>query len=195
MTVIALRSFGELRGLEGQLEQAKLILETSKNLAKKLNSPQEQAATYLSLGNTQRDLAKVKEARGEVQSYELKALDSYNMVLSLSSLPIARQQAELNQLSLLMKLERWNEAEELWRSLKPQLDSLSPSRTGVYLQINFAQNFIDLTEESNYQLKSNSQLPTALDVNKILARAVEQAESLGDKRAEAYALGTRENCI
>ncbi|KYC35560.1 hypothetical protein WA1_06980 [Scytonema hofmannii PCC 7110] len=189
--LVALRSFGELRGLEGQLDQSEIILETSKNLAGKLNSPQEQAATYLSLGNTERDLATVKEARGEIQSYEQKALNSYKKAVSLSPLPAIRQQAELNQLSLLMKLERWDEAEELWRSLNPQLNNLPPSRTGVYLQINFAQNFIELAEESNFQLKTHSQLPTLNDVNRILTRAVEQAQRLGDKRAEAYALGNR----
>jgi CHAT domain-containing protein len=191
VTVVALRSFGNLRGLEGQLEQSEIILEASKNLAEKLNSPQEQAATYLSLGNAARDLAKVKQARGEIASYEQKALNSYNKVVSLSPLPLIRQQAELNQLSLLMKLERWEEAEELWRLLSPQLDNLSPSRTGVYLQVNFAQNIIELAEDNNFQLKTRSQLPTLSDVNRVLIKAIEQAERLGDRRAKAYALGTQ----
>ncbi|NMG20371.1 CHAT domain-containing protein [Brasilonema bromeliae] len=211
--VVALRSLGELLRFVGQLEQSQMILETSLKQAQKLNSPQEQAAVYLSLGNTARDLAEVnKILRSTRISYEQKALDSYSEVIKLSPSPTAQQQAQLNQLNLLLSqlkpkkssetpeaenlseaenLPILSQAEELWNRLNPQLNNLSASRTGVYLQINFAENVLKLAQQENFTLKANSKLPTFDEVDRILAKAAEQARSLGDKRAEANALGNR----
>ncbi|KAB8334253.1 CHAT domain-containing protein [Scytonema tolypothrichoides VB-61278] len=211
--VVALRSLGELLRFVGQLDQSQMILETSLKQAQKLNSPQEQAAVYLSLGNTARDLAEVnKILRSTRISYEQKALDSYSEVVKLSPSPTGQQQAQLNQLNLLLSqlkpkkssetpeaenlseaenLPILSQAEELWNRLNPQLNNLSASRTGVYLQINFAENVLKLAQQQNFTLKANSKLPTFDEVDRILARAAEQARSLGDKRAEAYALGNR----
>ncbi len=187
---VGLRSLGDLLRVISQVEQSQIILETSLNLAKKFNSPQDQAAAYLSLGKTKQALAEAEQVRelSEVE-YPKQALSAYNEVLKLSSSPTMRQQAQLNQLSLLLKLQQISEAEELWRSLYSQLSSLSPSRTGVYLQVNFAQSLVKLAQTKNFPLKPNPQLPTFNDIDRILARATDQARSLGDERAEAYALG------
>ncbi|MUG92413.1 CHAT domain-containing protein [Scytonema sp. UIC 10036] len=190
--LVGLRSLGELLRLQGQPELAETTLMSSINLAQKLNSPLEEAAVYLSLGNSLRDIAKGKTARGEVQDYEQKALSYYNKVVALSPPLITRQQAQLNQLNLLLKFEEFPQAEQLWRSLEPQITSLPPSRAGVYLQINFAHNFVELAQK-DFFTKANFQLPTLNKVNGVLSRASEQARSLGDKRAEAYALGYRGN--
>jgi CHAT domain-containing protein len=213
--VVGLRSLGDLLRFVGQLEQSQMILETSLKQAEKLNSPQEQAAVSLSLGNTARDFAEVNKRQDRVsaqRNYERNALDSYSKVLKLSPSPTARQQAELNQLNLLLsqlkpeksseteesqklleseKLPILSEAEELWNRLNPQLNNLSASRTGVYLQINFAENVLKLAQQENFTLKANSKLPTLNEVDRILTNAAKQAKSLGDKRAEANALGNR----
>lgn len=213
--VLGLRSLGDMLRFIGQLEQSQMILETSLKQAQKLNSPQEQAAVYLSLGNTARNLAEVNKGQGRVsaqRNYEKNALDSYSEVLKLSPSPTARQQAELNQLNLLLSqlkpekssdreewqkllesenLETLSQAEELWNRLNPQLNNLSASRTGVYLQINFAENLVKLAQQENFTLKANSKLPSLNEVDRILANAAKQAKSLGDKRAEANALGNR----
>ncbi|KAF3889711.1 MULTISPECIES: CHAT domain-containing protein [Nostocales] len=190
--LVGLRSLGELFRFQGQPEFAETILNTSINLAQKLNSPWEQAAVYLSMGNTLRDIAKGKKSRGEIQDYEQRALSYYNKAILLSPLLITRQQAQLNRLNLLLKSEEFQQAEQLWRSLEPQIMSLPPSRTGVYLQINFAHNFVELAQTGLFT-KANSQLPTLNEVDRVLSRAVEQSRSLGDKRSEAYALGYRGN--
>ncbi|MBR8836425.1 MAG: CHAT domain-containing protein [Stigonema ocellatum SAG 48.90 = DSM 106950] len=188
--VVGLRSLGDLLRVISQVEQSQIILETSLNLAKKLNSPEEQAATYLSLGKTKQALAEAEKVRElSEQKYPAEATSAYNEVLKLSSSPTMRQQAQLNQLSLLLKLQKLPEAEELWRSLYSQLSNLSPSRTGVYLQINFAQSFIKLAQTENFLSQPNLQLPTFKDIDEILTRATAQAKSLEDQRAKAYALG------
>lgn len=186
--VVGLRSLGELLRVVGQREQSEMILTTSLNLAQKLNSPQEQAAAYLSLGNTATDLAQDQIVRRKREDYQQKAISYYQNVVKLSTSPITQQQAQLNQLSLLLKLEELEEAEKLWRSLNSQLSHLSPSHKGVYSQINFANIFIGLAEKDNYTFKANTKLPTSNDIDQILATAAQQARSLGDKRAEAYAL-------
>lgn len=189
--VVSLRSLGELVRVGGQLEQSQLILETSLKLAQKLNLPQEQAAAYLNIGNTAHDLAEGEMVRRKRENYQQKALDSYNEVIKLSSSPTTRQQAQLNRFSLLLKLQQLSEAEELWKTLNSQLSNLSPSRTGVYFQINLAQNFIKLAQKEDFKLKANSKLPTFSEIDRILVKAAEQAKSLKDTRAEAYALGNR----
>ncbi|MGH7998918.1 MAG: tetratricopeptide repeat protein, partial [Brasilonema sp.] len=189
--VVSLRSLAEILRFGGQLEQSKLILETSLKLAQKLNLPQEQAAAYLSIGNTARDLAEGERVRRKREDYQQKALDSYNEVIKLSSSPTTRQQAQLNQFSLLLKLQKLSEAEELWKTLNSQLSNLSASRTGVYFQINFAQSLVTLAKQEDFKLKANPKLPTFSEIDRILTKAAEQAKSLKDTRAEAYALGNR----
>ncbi len=190
---VGLRSLGELVRLVDQPEQSEIILATSLNIAQKLNSPQDIAATYLSIGNTARDIADLEKNRlvGRRLDYEKKASDAYSEVIRLSPSIMTQQQAKLNKLSLLLQIDEIPAAEELWRSLNSQLSNLSPSRTGIYQQINFAQSFINSAQTKKLTLGSNPQLPTFNDIDKILARATEQARSLGDKRAEAYALGNR----
>lgn len=189
--VLGLRSLGELLRFEGRLEQSEIFLKTSLNIAKKLKSPQEEAVTYLSLGNTARDISQGETIRARRENYEQLTLDYYNQAVKLSPLQITRQQAQLNQLAFLLKLNRLQEAKELARLLYPELSRLAPSHTGVYLQINYARSFIELAQTNNDNIKADSQLPTLNEIDQLLARAAEQARSLGDKRAEAYALGYR----
>ncbi|MDM9381135.1 CHAT domain-containing protein [Chlorogloeopsis sp. ULAP01] len=189
--ILGLRSLGELLRVIGQPEQSEIVLERSLNLVQKLNSPEEQAATYLSIGNTAKALAESERVRRRRENYDQKALDAYSQVLKLSKSAITRQQAQLNQLSLLLKLKRFSEAEALWTSLNSQLSNLPPSRTGIYQQINLAQSLVRLAQTEKFQLKANSQLPSFNDIDQILTRSAAQAKSLGDNQAEAYALGNR----
>lgn len=192
---IALRSLGELLRYIGQLEQSKPILETSLKLAQNLNSPQDLAATYLSYGNTVQALSEGEKIRRRREDYQQQALEAYRQVEKLSTSPKMQQQAQLNQLSLLVKLQEYSEAETLWRSLNTQLNNLPPSRTGVYLQLNFARSLVNLTQseeaEEEANLKNNHRLPTFQEIDRILIKAGEQAQTIGDRRAEAYALGSR----
>jgi CHAT domain-containing protein len=189
--VIALKSLGELLRFIGQLEQSKPILETSLRLAQKLNSPQDLAATYLSFGNTVQALSEGEKVRRRREDYQQQALEAYRQVEKLSTSPTMQQQAQLNQLSLLVKLQEFSEAESLWRSLNTRLNNLPPSRTGVYLQLNFARSLVNLTQKEEESLRNNAQLPTFEEIDRILIKAGKQAQTIGDRRAEAYTLGSR----
>lgn len=194
--VIGLRSLGELLRFIGQPEQSQLVLASSLNLAQKLNSPQEQAATYLSIGNTAKTLAENERVRRRRETYYQQAVDAYMQAAKLTTLPTTRQQAQLNQLSLLLKQgkydpEKYQDAKAFWLSLNPQDLKFSPSRTGIYEQINYAQSLAELIQPENSQQKQDSQLPSFDEIDKNLAEAATQAKNLGDKQAEAYALGNR----
>jgi CHAT domain-containing protein/tetratricopeptide (TPR) repeat protein len=189
--VLKLKSLGELLSLVGQPRQSEMILATSLNLAKKLNSSEDLAAIYLSIGNTNQILAEPQKERIRTlqENYDQKALEAYSEVIKLSESPTTRQQAQLNKLSQLLKVQEFSEAGNLWRSLNSQLSNLPPSRTGIYQQINFAESLVKLAKTDNFQLKADSKLPTFNDIAGILNKAAAQAKTLGDKRAEAYALG------
>jgi len=194
--VIGLRSLGELLRFIGQPEQSQLVLDSSLILAQKLNSPQEQAATYLSIGNTAKTLAENERVRRRRETYYQQAVDAYSQAAKLTTLPTTRQQAQLNQFSLLLKQaqydpEKYQQAKAFWLSLNPQDLKFSPSRTGIYEQINYAQSLAELIQPENSQQKQNSQLPSFDEIDKTLAEAATQAKNLGDKQAEAYALGNR----
>ncbi|WP_315789832.1 CHAT domain-containing protein [Fischerella sp. JS2] len=194
--LIGLRSLGELLRFIGQPEQSQFVLASSLNLAQKLNSPQEQAATYLSIGNTAKTLAENERVRRRRENYYQQAVDAYSQAAKLTTLPTTRQQAQLNQLSLLLKQaksdpEKYQEAKAFWLSLNPQELKFSPTRTGVYEQINYAQSLTELIQPENPQQKQDSQLPSFDEIDKTLAEAATQAKNLEDKQAEAYALGNR----
>jgi tetratricopeptide (TPR) repeat protein len=199
---VGLRSLGELLRLVGQPERSLIFLETSLSLAQKFNSPADQAAAYLSIGNTAQTLSETERIRRKRESRQQQALAAYDEVVKLSPSPTLRQQAQLNQLTLWLRLAEFDRAAQLWRSLSPQLSSLSPSHTGVYQQLNFAQSLIKLMRESvgahsstpvlgSRESGENAKLPTFDEIKQILIQATTQAINLGDRRAQAYALGYR----
>jgi CHAT domain-containing protein len=81
--------------------------------------------------------------------------------------------------------------------LPVQIDRLPASRSAIYARINFANTLLKLkhppSETSPLVLlpQASPLLPKALpSAAQLLAQAVTQARTLGDRRAEAYALGT-----
>jgi CHAT domain-containing protein len=179
------RNLGNILRLVGDLPESRQILLESLTAARQLNSPQDISATLLSLGNTARAQQKTEEA-----------LDYYQQAIALSPSATTKIQAQLNQLSLLIDKEKMQPARILWQQILPQISSLTPSRTAIYDQINFARSLMKLTQKgrreeslSNNQENATSPLPTPEQIAQIAATAVQQAKSLKDQRAEAYALG------
>ena len=191
-TVLALRNLSESLRFIGQLKYSRLAIETGIAITEKLNLPLEKAENYLSLGNTIQALEDAEAIRRIRTGYQQEAFNTYQKVVQLSPSPSVRQQAKLNQLSLLLKLDKISEAETLWTSLKSQLVNLPPSRTNLYLQLNFANSLIKIAQKDpSPNLGVRSQLPTFQEIEAILIQAKTQAKLLGDKSAEAYAVGYR----
>ncbi len=168
---VGLRSLGDVLQSVGDLAQSRQILQQSLAIAQRLQLPQAVSAALLSLGNTART------------QQDTKAALAFYQQVRVSSPPTTKVQAQLNQLSLLLETRQWSDAQALWPQIQSQITTLPPSRTAVYAQINFAQSLISLKQTSNVST------PSWLEIGQLLAKAVQQAKSIKDPRAEAYALG------
>ena len=168
--VAGLRNLGNALRVVGDLEQSQQVLQQSLLLAQKLNSTPDIGATLFSLGNTAR-----------AQQNNKAALNYYKQATTASSGTI-KTQAQLNQLDLLVETNQSIVAQALLPQISTEIASLPLSSKAIYAQIDFAQSLQDLSKQKGQETIS---LP---EIAQLLAKAVSQAQSLGDKRAEAYAL-------
>ncbi|MBD2194728.1 MULTISPECIES: CHAT domain-containing protein [Calothrix] len=166
--VVSLRSLGDSLQLAGNLSAAQKVLQQSLEIAQRLQSFDHVAASLLSLGNNAHAEGKITEA-----------LVFYQQVVKIAPSPLTKVQAQLNQLKLMIEQGKSAQAQTLLPEIQSQIAQLPPSSLAIYARINFVQNLLKLGGE-NLTLK-NSQL---------IASAIQQARDLGDKRAEAYGLGT-----
>ncbi|QIR38017.1 CHAT domain-containing protein [Tolypothrix sp. PCC 7910] len=167
-----LRSLGSSLRLVGNLTQAQQVLQQSLAIAQKLQSPLDISAAFIDLGN-------VARANQDADS----ALGFYQQATAIAPSPILKMRSQLNQLSILIEQKKWALAQTLWSQIQPQLANLPPSRASIYAQLNLVQSLIRL------QQANLSDAPTMESIGKLLANNLQQAKTLGDKQAEAYALG------
>ena len=178
-----LRNLGDVLAVVGDLKESRRILESSLKNAQNSNSKTEISQSLLSLGN----LARVQQ---ETQI----ALEFYKKAIFTSTNPTIRLQSQLNLLSLLIdskKLDskKYAEIDILISQIQPELNNLSPSRPVINAKINFVHNLIKLRSEKGQEGRFSS--PVSLPKSaQILAKAIEEAHNLQDKRAESYAMGT-----
>ncbi len=173
---IGLRSLGLVWQAVGELQQSQTILKESLAIARTLNSPSDISAALFSLGNTARGL-------GELPA----ALQYYQQAQAIATSPLEQLEAQLNQLKLLISLKQFKDAWALLPSIEAHSSNLSPSRDAIYAQVNLAESLMQLLDA---QPKNTTALPERQDIAQLLAKAVQQAKTLNDKRAESLALGT-----
>ena len=169
LKIVSLLHLGETLRLTGSIADSKKVLEQNLTLAQKLNSDANINKILLGLGNTYSSQGKNQEA-----------LKFYQQAIDKSKSSAIKLQAQLNTLRLLVETKNSSKARYLVAKIKPQLQSLTPSRTSVYALVNYVQSIEDLNSSEVYNKQENV---------KILAKAVQQAESIGDERAQSYALG------
>ncbi|MDX2215379.1 MAG: CHAT domain-containing protein [Oculatellaceae cyanobacterium bins.114] len=215
--VVALRSLGDALRVTGDLTASQQALEQSLAMAERLQLPRAIAATQFSLGNTayaqaqrqseqarnarrRSDATEAEQAIALAQQRQTEALAFYQHVAPNAS-PIVQTQALLNQLRLLIEAERWSEAEALVPQITTQLDRLPASRTAIYARVNFAQSLAQLDNRESPVIREPDVLPavrppqaaTSPTVSTVaaqqLAIAVQQAQTLQDRRAQAFAIG------
>ena len=159
-----LQSLGVTLQVVGDLERSQQVLSQSLAIAKQVNSTADIGETLLRLGNTAR-------AREDFKA----ALEFYQQASSGDER--TQLEALLNQLSLLIKTEQNQAALALLPQIQARLANLTPSRWGIYAQVNLAASWIKLSS-------SNTK-----GIAQLLATAVTQARELTDARAQSYALG------
>jgi CHAT domain-containing protein len=175
---VGLRSLGDALLVVGDSEKSRIILQQGLAVAQRLKSPTEIGASLFSLGNN-----------AHAQMQKQQAIAFYQETERVSPSPISKVQAQLNHLSLLLEDDDSKDiqnAQNLIPGIQSQLEQLPPSRAAIYGRINFAQSLMKMGSGGrNENLKLKTPNSAAL-----LATATQQATSLGDKRAEAYALGS-----
>ncbi|MGB3638003.1 MAG: CHAT domain-containing protein [Rivularia sp. (in: cyanobacteria)] len=169
---VALRNLGSSLRLVGNLERAAEVLNASLTLAQKLQLPSDISSTLLALGNVAYTNQKPESA-----------LDFYQQAANIALSQSDKINAQLNQLSVLIKMEKWVNARLLASKIQSPLIKLSPNRTTIYAQLNLAESLINL------HLANVSHTPDMATIASSIAISHKQAKNLGDKRLEAYALG------
>ena len=159
----SLHSLGITLRAIGQLERAQQVLGQALTLVQDRQTS-DWRDIQLSLAHTLRDAGDLETA---LASYKRLAQGPLGQRL--------RVEVTLQQIALHHSLGNSSTAAQLIDKALPQLNALSPSRWGVYAQINLAE-----------QLLAHELSPVSL---RLLAQAVRQARELADSRAEAYALG------
>ena len=172
LKVAFLFSLGDTLRLMGDRKTATSTLQQTLELARKLNLKNDISLVLLSLGNN----ARAEQDIDAAQEY-------YKQVIAASN-PNIKLQAQLNLLQLFVQTEQLNEGLTLAKEIQPQIEKLSnsPSRTSIYAQVNFVQSLKKLLNTQHSELSTQH-------LGKILATAAQNAENIGDKRAQSYALG------
>lgn len=164
------RFLGNVLRSSGDFEQSKTALQKSLAIAQQLQSPQQISAALLALGNTAR-----------IQQQEEEALNFYQQAAQLSTSPMQKVQAQINQLSLSRKQSNNG---KLIEQIKLHLQKLPPSRQSIYAQINFAKTLMEMGKKNSQESADNILIARYLNQGK------QQAHDLGDLRAESDAIGT-----
>ncbi len=170
-----LRSLGVALQTIGDLEQSQTILEKSLAISKQFKSPKDVSAVVFSLGNVAKDLAK-----------DDMAIENYQEAVNLSPEIQGKLSAQLNQLSVLVKRQRWEAVQAVIPTIENNLAQLAASRPAIYSRINFAETLMIIEREiqsGKTTLKSDN-----AKIAQLLATAIQQAREIKDFRAEAYAL-------
>ncbi len=172
LEILALTGLGDiLRGL-GKFEQSEQILLEALQRAEQLGNSEEMAKISLSLGQTFR-------AKGETEA----GIEYYLQSQQLAQSNLFQIQAQIEQLGLLVDAEKWLEAEALSQSLKPLIQNLTSTQTGLESQINFIQSFLNLLKHK----PDDQQLEQ--EIENLLKFTIEKAQKNGSFRGLAYILG------
>lgn len=191
-----LRSFGEVFSVVGipaidsklpQPPSAQAAIEQSLAIAKRLNSPQEIAASQLSLANLL--YARIRET-GSPSSLspreQEKLQQDINIAIALYQEVAAtsspnRLSATLNHLMLLLDSDRVTTAAQLATTLQPDILNLPVNRSSMIAKLNFANSLLRL------QKRSGTSHDNALE--QLLITIIQQIKSLNEPRLLANALG------
>ncbi|MBD2088579.1 CHAT domain-containing protein [Microcoleus sp. FACHB-1515] len=194
---LGFRNLGNVLRLVGYFEQSKQVLERSLSL-------QVNAATLLSLGETDRSLYeqakneadrfRSNENRNAVKARAEQALSYYQQAIDAAQTELQQIQVQLRQLSLLLDLQQWyrsidaaSDAETLQLQIQPLLNALYGGDALNQLPVSQAAIAARLQIA---QLLQVQQPTTATEQLQLLRTAVQQAQELGDPRSISAALGS-----
>ncbi|MGK7906976.1 MAG: CHAT domain-containing protein [Synechococcus sp.] len=168
----SLRSLGDTLLLTGNTKNALEVLERSLAVAEELDSTSAIAATRLSLGNGRRSAGDDEQA-----------LEEYAWVVQQASNPTLKLQAQLNRMDLLLAAERWQPLQEQLAPLQAEIVHLAPSRIAIQARLKLLDLFTKLS------MTQPALAPSTIEIDNWAIATRQQAQFLGNRRAEAQALG------
>ena len=183
LKAIALRRLGEMLRINGQPAAAQSTLMQSLAIAREYGNPEEISATLLSLGHTAQRL----ENNADAQAYYRQADEILaDTDLTQTIQHIAQQiPVQLAQLELLVTMEQWTAAAQLWPTIQAHFHNLPSNRETIYYQINWANSLAQMRQHEDA-----APLAPPLDtIASQIRQAAQQAQQLSDRRAESHALG------
>ncbi|MEH2080098.1 MAG: CHAT domain-containing protein [Nostoc sp.] len=186
-------------------QNSEAILKDALELAQKLQSPVDITKAQISLGNTYRAIYQQQKRLQPnpcpdpkvLADRRSQALQYYQQAAQETDSPTSKIQALSNQQSLLLAIQSDSESINsdnaqqtqqvlaIATQIQGQLDRLPLSRIALYAQIQLAHNLLQLDQISSKlkDSKASNQAAQLLEV------AVKQAQTLGDRAAQSYALG------
>ncbi len=176
LKVTGLKSLGDIFQITGNLQEAQDVLQESIELAIQIDDRDTVSAAWLSLGNAYRGSEKYDEA-----------IEAYSMAAQTASTTVAKTVALGNELSLLIKAENWNLIDQRLSTLTHLVSELEPSRLGIYAQVNLANSLQSLLPKHHQSQSLSRSSPD--EIAQLLSTAINHAKTIGDQRAESYALG------
>ncbi|MBE9068805.1 CHAT domain-containing protein [Leptolyngbya cf. ectocarpi LEGE 11479] len=165
--VLGLHSLGDTLLAIGDLETAETVYKEGLQVAQNQSLAQQQAPLLLSLGRL-----------AQRQQQPDAALTYYRQAAAATSDVLQQAQVQVDEYGLLVATESWSAAETLAKRLPAQLKALPPSRASLYTQARFAHQLIQSGRAGSVQMAAE-----------LLGTTVQQSQSLGDRYAEAYAMG------
>ena len=165
----ALLSLGNVLTRIGKYEESAIILESSLDIAQKLDDKPIIADIFLNLGNNAR-----------LKSQAKRALELYQQAIDIYSSSDIQLRGKLNQLDILVNLEKREAANKEAEEIEQLLSQLPPQQTTIQAKVSLARHLLELETKPS-------------KVSQILVTAIKQARNLGIKRTEADALGVLGN--
>ncbi|WP_432809409.1 CHAT domain-containing protein [Pantanalinema sp. GBBB05] len=171
LKLTGLFNLGNVLRLVGDLEASGTVLRQAYTIAQSLPSIPAQQTAAFHLANT---LVAQQQPEAALKLYQQAAL---------AQSPV-QFPASLNQLNQLIALKRYAEVQALLPAIEPQLAALPAGQMAIYGQISLAESLLKLVAERGSQTDHERTMMAQWLVN-----ALQQARTLGDRRAESYALG------
>ncbi|MEG3437586.1 CHAT domain-containing protein [Pannus brasiliensis CCIBt3594] len=217
--ILALRELGGVFRAIGENDRSRLVLERALQLSRESGNEEESGDIYLSLGNTARVVGDSQPSRSGIETDCLASVDRKTdfharaaaCYRQAESTPrrATRVRSLLNQLSLSVQKGKWSEIERLIPAIDTELPRVPPDVPAINERLNYVQSLICLRTEIDptpggpvatvaRQCRRDSGLETAPaslrvpswgEIEGIARIAYDRAETLGNERALANALG------
>ena len=182
----ALRKYGDILRLIGELKSARQTLNQSLVIAHQLGLREEQVKALFALGNNWQ----ANKNNGRALKYYQQALTlcQQEQTCMAGDLPL---KVNLALLKLFLDTENWQQAGQLLPKIESSLTNLLPNRTNIYQQINFAHSLLELKKKTDRQQVQPIQNISWHKIESILANVAQKVEARPEPeiRAKTYILG------